>query len=106
MLGDTAHADASPLARRIHLGDVRSEHDRHALPGALRDVSLEVAWIPREILFGAELRRVDENRHRRGSRTKPRLAHERTMAFVQSPHRRDETQRTSVSAQSVRGDAE
>ena len=71
-LADAFHLDEGVAPRRIHLLGLRSEDQRDAFGLQQRAVLLKGAWIFREVLVGAELRRVDEDGRRDHVALRPR----------------------------------
>jgi hypothetical protein len=75
---------------RIHVGFRGGEQHVDALALQLLDVVLQRAWIFVEVLVGAELQPVHEDRRHHGVTMLARQAHQRKVAFVQVAHRRHE----------------
>ena len=73
---------------RVHLGRARSKHAVDALGLARREIAREIARVPVEILVGAELQRVHEDRHDHEVGRGRRRPHQRPVAVVQKTHRR------------------
>ena len=74
--------------RGVHLGDARREHAVDALGLARLEITGEIARVPVEILAGAELQRVHEDRHDDEVGRGHRRAHQRAVTGVQESHRR------------------
>ncbi len=68
-LGQAAHVDRRPEARRIDLVERRREEQVGAGLGGQRRVALLVARVGGQVARRVELRGVDEERHRRPRRT-------------------------------------
>ena len=90
-LAEGADPNARLLVGRIDLRRLRRKDRIHTGDRELPDVTLEIARIAREVLAGAELRRVDEDRCDDERRASPGLLRESQVSRVQGPHRRNET---------------
>jgi hypothetical protein len=65
----------------------------------------QLARVGGEVLVGAELRRVDEDRDRHRARLLARFAHQRQVSFVQRAHRRDQRESRPLRTQAVHSGA-
>ena len=98
-----------PEADRRQVGAIqllrrRSEDHVDALGRAQLQVGFEVARIAVEVLAGAELQRVDEDRHDDEVRAiLPRDANQREMTFMEKAHRRNEADHPAGRAGSADG---
>ena len=86
----------------IDLLDGRGEQQIGALGLGQRGVASLVAWVGGEILAGAELGRVDEQRHDDHVGLRARPADQRQVALVERAHRRD--QRDALSGRARGGE--
>ncbi len=90
---DRAGIDRRREPGRVHRGDVGRVEQVDAGFAQRRDVVAEAARIAVEVLGGAELQRVDEDRRRDRSRLGARALDERKMPGVQRAHGRHQPDR-------------
>ena len=89
LLTQWARMDRGAGAVRVHVGCGGSECDLDALGAQRREIVVERPRIGIEILAGAELQRVDENRNHHDGALHPLCGpDQRQMALVQRAHRR------------------
>jgi len=87
-VGGRLHAEG--LRHRIHLGDIRREHEVAAGGGELLAVGREGAWIAFKVFASAELQRIDEDARNYRAPAPLRQLDQRHMPGVQVAHRRHE----------------
>jgi hypothetical protein len=86
MLGEAGDAHGRGMARRIHLRDIRREQEIGTRRFQPRAIGRLVARIGGEILVGAELCRIDEERDDDAPAIGLGLSHERQMTVMQGAH--------------------
>ena len=91
---------------RVHVGDRGGPHQIGVLLTQCLNVRREGSWVGREILAGAELRRVDEDRHHDAGRAPACKTHEGEVAGVQRAHGRHERDGVAVCAPLADGPAQ
>jgi hypothetical protein len=94
---DLNHTGAAGRVHDLH----RWQPDKIATSGAqLRKITFFIAWIPRQIIIGVELQRIDED----GSRDRIRASgarrpKQRKMAIMQGAHGRHQAQAAAIGPQ-------
>jgi hypothetical protein len=96
LVGQPRDRDGGREAARIDVLRRGGEQVVDALGAGQLGVARLVARVCGEVIGIVELRRVDEQPDDDDVDLRPRTAHERKVAVVERPHRRDEADRVSV----------